>query len=366
MADKIKRFVECHIPVTACTLRCHYCYVTQQRKFDAKWTYLKYTPKFIAHSALSRHRLGGVCMMNICGAGETLIPTESIELTREFLKEGHYVTLVTNGTLPRRFDELASLDGKLLERLFIKFSYQFLELKRLHKLDVFFENILKIKRAGASFALEITPNDRLVPYIGEVMEYSLKYLKALPHVTIARSDDKPGTPMLTTFSKDEFAKIWSVFESEMFNFKLPVFGQKRTEFCYAGDWSFCVNLGTGQTSKCYAEDSLGNIFVNPELPINFSAVGCNCKLPHCYNAHSFLLWGNIPGFTKTTYADIRDRICSDNSHWLNDKMREFMSSKLSDSNQEYSEEKKSSIEKRESEDDEKNKGIIKKLLGIWR
>ena len=334
MSDKIKRFIECYMPVTTCNLRCHYCYITQQRKFSDNWTYLKYSPKYIAHSALSKERLGGICMMNICGGGETLIPQETIELTKEFLKEGHYVTIVTNGTLSHRFDEIAGFDKDLLERLFIKFSYQFLELKRTNQIDRFFNNIVKIRNAGASFALEITPSDELIPYIDEVKEWSLKYLKALPHITIARIDNEPEIPMLTKYSKEEFSRIWSSFDSEMLRFKLPIFGEKRNEFCYAGDWSFCVNLGTGEATKCYLESSLGNIFENLNEPIKFCPVGNKCKSPHCYNAHSFFFFFVIPGFSKTTYADIRNRNCSDGTEWLKPKMKEFMSSKLEESNKE--------------------------------
>lgn len=333
MGDKIKRFIECYIPVTTCNLRCHYCYITQQRKFDDKWTYLKYTPKFIAHSAMSVERLGGICMMNICGGGETLIPKETIELTKEFLKEGHYVTIVTNGTLSKRFDELKELGQELLSRLFIKFSYQFLELKRTNQIETYFNNIIKMRDSGVSFSCEITPNDELIPHIDEAKEYCLKYLKALPHITIARIDTEPDIPILTKLPKNKFEEIWSSFNSKMLEFKLPVFGEKRCEYCYAGDWSFCVNLGTGNATQCYKGESLGNIFENTEKPINFKQVGTHCKEPHCYNAHSFLLWGVIPDFTSTTYADIRNRICDDGSTWLKPKMQQFMSTKLQESNQ---------------------------------
>ena len=57
--DKIKRFIDCYVPVTTCNLRCHYCYITQQRKFDAKLPEFKYSAEYIA-KALSKERLGGV------------------------------------------------------------------------------------------------------------------------------------------------------------------------------------------------------------------------------------------------------------------------------------------------------------------
>jgi len=342
--DKIKRFIEIHIPVTACNLRCHYCYITQLNLWKNKQAQFNYSVDTI-RKALSVKRLGGKCMMNLCGGGETLIPEETLQIAKAFLEEGHYVTIVTNGTISKRFDELASFPKELLERLFFKFSFQFLELKRTKMMQKFFENISKVKALGCSFALEVTPNDELIPYIDEIKEISMKYLKALPHITIARVDAEPGVPMLTKLSKEEFANVWKQFDSKMLEFKLPVFGEKRNEFCYAGDWSFCINVGTGMASKCYKGASMGNLFENIDKPINFSAIGKKCPLPHCYNAHSFLLWGDIPNFSKTTYADIRNRKCSDGSEWLNDTMKYFMNSKLQESNKEYSLKRKSEINK---------------------
>ena len=40
--EKIKRFINCSVPVNTCTLRCHYCYITQTGKFSEKLPVLKY------------------------------------------------------------------------------------------------------------------------------------------------------------------------------------------------------------------------------------------------------------------------------------------------------------------------------------
>lgn len=334
MADKIKRFIECHIPVTTCNLRCHYCYITQQRKFSAELPVFKYSPEHIA-KALSPQRMGGICMLNMCGGGETLLPPEMINIIKCCLETGNYITIVTNGTISQRFDKIVELPKELLERLFIKFSFQYLELKRLKMLDKFFDNINKIKNAGSSFTVEITPNDELVPYIEEVKAISMEKLGALPHITIARVDNDPEIPILTNYSKEEYKKIWSTFESPMLEFKLPLYGEKRKEFCYAGEWSFFVDFNDGTLRQCYHGKNLQNIFEDIEKPVKFCAVGNNCPQPHCFNAHSFLLLGDIPGFTKLKYANIRNRVCSDGSEWLTSKMKEFLNSKFEESNKKY-------------------------------
>ena len=344
MMDKIKRYIEVAIPCETCNLRCHYCYITQHGKFKEKIPKMEYSAEFIAHKALSKERLGGTCLMNLCAGGETLIPKFTIDFTRELLEEGHYVSLVTNGTLSKRFNEIANFDKELLKRLFIKFSYQFLELKRLNLIDKYFQNILKMKENGVSFAVEITSNDEIIPYLDEAKEICYKYLGAYPHITIGRKDSG-DIEILTNLSKDEYKKVWDKFDSGMFKFKFPIFGEKRKEFCYAGDWSFCLNLKNGDITQCYRGKYLDNIYKNVDKPIKFMAIGNQCKMPHCYNAHAFLTLGAIPNFTECTYCNIRNRVCNDGTEWLQPEVKAFFSSKLQESNTEYDEAKKQKANK---------------------
>ena len=50
--------------------------------------------------------------------------------------------------------------------------------------------------------------------------------------------------------------------------------------------------------------------------------------------------GNIPELECPTYAEERDRKCNDGTHWLKEECKEFFSTKLYDSNKEYSDERK--------------------------
>ena len=126
---KIKRYLDCYIPITTCNLRCSYCYIAQQGLFDSKPMKLDHSPEEIAR-ALSPARMGGICCINLCAGGETLLAPQVIDIIRALLEQGHYVMVVTNGLLTQRFDELAGLTGELLRRLFFKFSFHYLELER--------------------------------------------------------------------------------------------------------------------------------------------------------------------------------------------------------------------------------------------
>ena len=53
--------------------------------------------------ALSKERLGGICLINFCGGGETLLPPEIVKYIRVLLEEGHYIMIVTNATVSKRF-----------------------------------------------------------------------------------------------------------------------------------------------------------------------------------------------------------------------------------------------------------------------
>lgn len=340
--EKMKRFIDCYIPTETCNFRCHYCYVSQLRTFNNKLVDFKYPPEII-RKALSKKRLGGTCLFNFCAGGETLLAEKVVDVVKALLEEGHYVMVVTNGTLSKRFDEFMKFDPELLKRLFFKFSFHYLELVKRNLMDTYFENVYKVRDSAASFTIELTPSDELIPYIDEVKKVCMERLGALCHVTIARDERTDDVGVLSKHSFEEYKKIWGVFDSALFDFKATIFYKKRKEFCYAGDWCMYVNLGTGLMKQCYWNKDLDNIYDNIDKPLNFKAVGHACCLPHCWAGHAFLTLGAIPELDTVTYAQIRNRTDTSGRTWLKPEMEEFMSQKLKYDNEEYPFMKKQAI-----------------------
>lgn len=329
----MKRFIDIHIPVTACNLECKYCYVAMSNFRNSKATPFSYDAKTIG-KGLSRKRLGGICHINMCGQGETLIPPEVIDITREILAQGHYIMIVTNGTLTKRFEAFEQFPEEYRRRLGFKFSYHYLELKRKNLFDTFYANVERMKAAGCSFTIEMTPNDELEPYIEEIKEECMKHFGALCHLTIPRDEAQEGYKLLSEHSRDEFVKIWSQFDSDMFRFKLSTWEQKRKEYCYAGMWSGLLNIGNGELRACYGSRIVQNIFEDLSKPIDWVATGKRCPLDHCYNGHSLLALGTIPSINTCHYCQERDRLnVNDGSHWLNPEMYEFLNHRLEDYNE---------------------------------
>ena len=332
--DKLKRFIDCYIPTETCNLKCHYCYIAQLRKFNNKLAEFTH-PINDYRRAFSQERLGGCCLINLCAGGETLLAHDVIELAQVILEQGHYLMIVTNGTLTKRFEELANFTPDLKRRLFFKFSFHYLEFKRLNKLNDFVSNVNLVKEAGCSFTIEVTPSDELIPYIEELKSFCIENFGALCHVTIARDDRKNGIDHLSDLSFDEYKKVWGQFESPLFNYKAELFYKKRNEFCYAGAWSVYVNIMTGDITQCYCSDYIGNIF-DFDNPIKFRPVGKACSIAHCYNGHAFLALGDIPGLDTEFYDNERNRCCVDGSEWLQQEMKSFMHQHLKDNNEEWS------------------------------
>lgn len=331
----MKRFIDIHIPVTACNLECHYCYVALSKGRNSKPTPFLYSPQHIG-KALSQERLGGICHFNMCGLGETLIPEQTLDITYEILKQGHYVMIVTNGTLTKRFEEFCRFPDEFKKRLGFKFSFHYLEFKKKNLLDVFYKNVEMVHQAGCSFSIEMTPNDEVEPYIEDIKRECMEHFGALCHLTIPRDEAKPGYKLQSKHTLEEFAEIWESFNSPMFDFKLSTWEQRRKEYCYAGAWSGLLNVGNGELSACYGSRIVQNIFEDITKPIDFVAVGRRCRLSHCYNGHSLLALGTIPEIKTCRYCDERDRYnANDNTHWLTPEMYEFLSHRLEEYNDEF-------------------------------
>ena len=331
---KFKRLIECYVPIYACNFRCEYCYISQNpsRSFESKIDKFRYSPEWMA-KCMTKERFGGVCLINLCAGGETLLSHETVELTRLLLEEGHYVMIVNNGTCTKHINELLSLDSNLKKRLWLRFSLHWNELVRTKMIDAFFENVINSKKSGCSIAVEMVASDAYIPHIPEIMKKCESAIKSYPEINIARDDINYST--LTSLDHDEYIKTWSVFESKSFEFKKNTVGQKRREFCYAGDWSVTLDLGTGILSKCYSHP-IQNIFENPSDKIKFEAIGKNCPAAYCFNSHLFLAMGNIPSIDCPTIAEIRDKKCFDGSHWLTEEMKNFINQKVWNNNKKYS------------------------------
>jgi hypothetical protein len=270
--------------------------------------------------------------VNICGEGETFLPPETVGIIHSILKEGHYVMVVTNGTVTKRFDEISRLPHNLLVRLLFKFSFHYLELKRKKLLSVFFKNVKKIRDVGCSISLELTPCDEMIPYVDDAISLCKAQVGAICHVTVARDERNPSLSILTQHTRGEYEEIWNRFQSDLFKFKMLVFGEKRREYCYAGLWSAVLDLVTGNLRQCYREEMLQNVFEDIRRPIKFKPVGCHCSQPHCYNAHVFMTLGVIPSIRTPKFAEMRNRLLDDGSEWLTPNMKAFLNRELSDKN----------------------------------
>lgn len=339
MKETMKLFIECTVPTRACNMKCDYCYVTQNKWWASKMPDMSLCVDNVKE-AFRKTRLGGACMVNICAQGETMLPPQMIEIIKSILENGHYVMVVTNGTLKKRFEEVCSFPEELRKRLFFKFSFHYLELKKQNLFDTYLANINMIHEHGISYTVEITPDDEYVPFIPEIKEWCMTNLGALCHVTVPRDERVEGFPLMTGMTRSEFVNTWKDFDSDLFNFKESIFEVKRNEFCYAGKWSIALNLVTGEYKQCYKGKVLGNFYENMDKPLKYLAVGNNCKEGHCFNGHAFMGFGLIPEVRTTSYADMRNRIRSDGEEWLNEDMKYFMDHPLQEANDEFSETEK--------------------------
>lgn len=332
-----------NVPIRNCNLKCHYCYITAQKQVKGGAAVFKHSPDHIAR-CLTQERLGGYCLINMTGSGETLIPPEMPAYIKALLNEGHYLEVVTNGTLTQRFEEIATFPRELLLRLEFKFSFHYLELKRLNMLKKFVDNVHLMKNLGCSFTIECTPTDELEPYIEELKAFCIDNFGAVCQLTIARNDLTNMKEVLSEKSFSEYCKVWEQFNSTMFAFKKEIFLRKCTEFCYAGCWSLYVDMGSGLTKPCYGQMFNQNIFEDPSKPIRFDPVGKHCNQPYCYNGHAYLALGDIPELKTPSYAEIRNRKCIDGSEWEKSDLKEAFSTKLYETNEVWDEGKKKRYE----------------------
>lgn len=118
--DKLHKFIDLYYPIETCNLSCEYCYIHEHRD-NIKRKYTCSHSSAEIRRALSVERLGGICLLNFCAGGETLLYPETFDIIEQLLLEGHYVNVVTNGTMTENIHLLE----RLMKRAGSVFSLNF-------------------------------------------------------------------------------------------------------------------------------------------------------------------------------------------------------------------------------------------------
>lgn len=105
---RIAAFIEVLIPITACNLECHYCYIIQRHQRAMEAPKFHATPSEIGY-ALRPERFGGRLYVSLCGAGETMLTKELPEIVKSILEYGNYINITTNGTIRKSFYKIAEI-----------------------------------------------------------------------------------------------------------------------------------------------------------------------------------------------------------------------------------------------------------------
>ncbi len=343
----IFRFINTNIPTNGCNLRCEYCYIRQHGDESVLQTgaakeRFRYSVTHML-KALSIERMGGVCMFNISGSGETLLCPEIVEITKGLLENGHYVALINNCTITQRINQMAAFPAQHRQRLFFKASFHFRELKRRNLLNTFVANINTLRQSGIAFSIEIVSSDYLLPDIDEVKAFCIAHFGALPHVLTGRDEQAVGQfPRIATkLSPEAYHKLWSSFDSDLFVYQQKAYDLPHREFCYAGVYTGTLALETGNFSPCPGTKKVTNFFEDIDSPILFAPMGESCPFPNCYCGFFLHVLAGVsreydPG---VYFSNFRDRICNDGSHWLSPTIREAFSHRCSEYHMKYSKDK---------------------------
>jgi len=204
---------------------------------------------------------------------------------------------------------------------------------RTDNLTAFFENIKKTKRSGCSFVLQINLCDEYIPYWEEIKRISIENTGALPQVALTRGESCNTYTKVLTNNLTEYFRVGKEMNSPLFDFTCKNFMVKRKEFCYAGEWSAKLNIGTGEMTGCYGNGIKQNIFNDLNKPIKFKAIGNNCCFKFCFNSSHFMSLGVIPSLETPSYGDLRNR---KDAKWYTKSMEQFFSERLYNNNDQYS------------------------------
>ena len=100
------------------------------------------------------------------------------------------------------------------------------ELVRHGWLDVFFDNIQKMRNAGASILLQMNLCDDYVPFLEEIKAISMEKVGAYPQLALTRDESTVPFEIFTEGSREDYLKHGGEFNSPLFDFTVKNFNVK--------------------------------------------------------------------------------------------------------------------------------------------
>lgn len=288
--EKIVKMINGTIHTSGGTLCCEYCYLAQAGYQNDKEVFALRYPLDTILEACSKKRLGGVCFIQIIGDGETLLPKDAVSLILGLLREGHYVQIITNGTLTERLHELvegAKQEGAA-ERLLISFSLHFIELERGNWLKIYADNIKYVRENGISFRVSMVCSDADIEAEDRIHTFCENELNgiALGIGSAKKYNEITGNieGLWSKYNKKEYyEKVMSIFPSYNLEYIQDLDEIDNHKFCYAGSWYFQLDFTTGTYSQCLQNAGpVHNFFENMEEGLLLEPVGTGCRASWCW------------------------------------------------------------------------------------
>lgn len=313
MKNNIVKTITVGIPGTLCNFKCNYCYIGKCIDENHRApTRFQYSVEHMV-KAFSPERLGGFADIIVIGNGETLIPNEVIPFIQGLLKQGHIVEVATNLTITSRINSLLNTNKEDLKRLVIRPSFHFHELKRLNKINEFFDNLNKFHSAGAScIPFMVICNDYLND-LDEIRDLFLHKFGSLPQVTptlvyeeksdIRRNGQVKCDPEITPELKQ---LINEKFNSNIFELCCDfLYVDPKEVFCRAGECGFCVTLDNGNVSRCHACPPEFSMFADLNRSLDLGPIGNNCCINTCAMQYQFIASGFLDNYSSdSTYFKV--------------------------------------------------------------
>ena len=189
-----------------------------------------------------------------------------------------------------------------------------------------------MKKVGCSTVCNMVLDDSYLPYAEEIKAECLKNIEAFPQISFPKKENKGRNYTELCKNRDSSEKIGDTFNSSYFDFTKKYFNYNKKSFCYAGAWSFTLNLETGDIAKCYRHARRQNIFKDVNSRIKYAAVGNHC-LSNCCGGGLMLPQGLVPELNVCSYVAIKDR---PEANWYTKRYKDFLSQQLFMNNDEYS------------------------------